>query len=98
MRWSSHMANGSVPAAPMARPFSSATSRTSRRRPRSCSPASAVVRHGWVAISSTDSISSGLTSPVSSSGVADSSIVSIELESSRVSASRIMSSSSMPIV
>ncbi len=98
MRWSSHIANGWVPAAPVASPLPSATSRTTRRRPRSWLPASAVLRHGSVAISSTDSISSGLTSPVSSSGLTASSIDSTELESSSVSASRIMSSSSMPIV
>ena len=98
MRWSSHMANGWVPAAPIASPLPSATSRSTRRSPRSCAPASAVLRHGWVAISSTDSINSGLTSPGSWSDGAASSSVSIELESSRVSASRIMSSSSMPSV
>ena len=58
------------------------------RRPRRCP------RHGSVEISSTDSISSGLISP----SVAGSSIDSIALTSSSVSASRIISSSSMPIV
>ena len=50
--------------------------------------------HGSVEISSTDSISSGLISPVG----AASSIVSIALTSSSDSASRIISSSSIPIV
>ena len=98
MRWSSHIAKGWVPAAPIASPLSRAVSHTRARRSRSWRPASTVSRQGVVAISSTDSISSGLTSPVSSSLGEASSIASIMLVSSRVSASRIISSSSMPIV
>ena len=64
------------------------------RSARSCAPASAVFAHGSVEISSTDSISSGLISP----GGAGSSSVSIALTRSSDSASRIISSSSMPIV
>ena len=52
------------------------------------------VAHGSVAISSTDSISSGLMSPFG----APWSIDSIMLTRSNVSASQIISSSSMPIV
>ena len=63
--------------------------RAAGRRPR------AVSAQGVVAISSTDSISSGLTSPV---GGPRSSSVSIALTSSSVSASTIISSSSMPSV
>jgi hypothetical protein len=55
-----------------------------------------VFLHGVVAISQTDSISSGLTWP-SAWGIASSS-VSIEFWSSNVSLSTIMSSSSMPRV
>src|SRR5919197_64193 len=96
MRWSSHIAKGCVPAEPIVYPREAAFSRTAARSPRSCSAASAVVRHGWVATSSTDSCSSGLISPPSTAG--SSSIASMALASSSVSASRIISSSSMPIV
>src|SRR6202008_4758614 len=72
-----------------------AVSRTWARSARSCSPASAVFRHGSVETSSTDSISSGLISPT---GGAGSSRLSIALPSSSESASRIISSSSIPIV
>src|SRR3954451_23530535 len=88
------MANGCVPAEPIVSPRLAALSRTWRRNERSCSPASTVFRHGLVAISSTDSMSSGLISPC----VASSSRDSIALTSSRESRSTIMSSSSMPIV
>src|SRR5437588_119322 len=88
------MANGWVPAAPMASPLVAAVWITWRRSERSCSPASAVFPHGWVEISSTDSISSGLISPV----VAGSSSDSIALTSSSDWPSRIISSSSIPIV
>src|SRR5262249_33120187 len=64
------------------------------RRARSCSPACAVPGSGWVEISSTDSISSGLISPAGGSA----SIDSIALTRSSDSASRIISSSSMPSV
>ena len=64
--------------------------------PRSSAPASGVSRQGLVATSSTDSMSSGFTCPSASDTA--SSIVSIEFDSSSVSASRIMSSSSMPMV
>src|ERR687890_508709 len=40
MRWSSHIANGWVPAEPMARPLSAAASRTWARSATSCWPAS----------------------------------------------------------
>src|SRR5205807_388340 len=50
--------------------------------------------HGSVAISSTDSISSGLTSPTGASPSSD----SIALTRFRLSASRIISSSSTPTV
>src|SRR5580704_13199824 len=72
-----------------------AVSRTWARSARSCSPASAVFRHGSVETSSTDSISSGLISPTAGAG---SSMLSIALTSSSESASRIISSSSTPIV
>src|SRR5580700_12144937 len=72
-----------------------AVSRTWARSARSCSPASAVFRHGSVETSSTDSISSGLISPTAGAG---SSMLSIALTSSSESASRIISSSSIPIV
>ena len=78
MRWSSHIANGWVPAAPIASPLAAAVWITWRRSARSCSPASAVFAHGSVEISSTDSISSGLISPAG----AGSSIDSIALTSS----------------
>ena len=80
----------------MARPRSAAVRWVSRRRSRSWWPASRVFLQGVVATSSTDSISSGLTWP-SASGSA-SSIASIEFWSSSVSASTIMSSSSIPSV
>src|SRR3954454_8302106 len=92
------MANGWVPAAPMARPMSEATCCTWRRSARSCMPASRVFRHGVVAISHTDSISSGLTSPSVETSARASSSPSIEFESSSVSRSTIMSSSSIPRV
>src|SRR4051795_3442402 len=96
MRWSSHIANGWVPADPMVKPRAAAFSRTAERRPRSCSAASAVWRHGSGATSSTASCSSGLISPPSTPG--SSSIASIALVSSSELASRIIISSSMPIV
>src|SRR5579859_2015022 len=88
------MAKGWVPAAPIVRSFVAAVSSTWRRRERSCPAAWAVFEHGLVEISSTDSISSGLISPAG----APSSIVSIALTSSSDPASRIISSSSIPIV
>ena len=87
-----------MPAEPTARPSSAATACTVRRRPRSCAPASATPEHGLVAISQTDSISSGLTSPSAPVSSSASSSASIELVSSSVSESTIISSSSMPIV
>ena len=95
MRWSSHFANGWVPADPIARPRLSAVVWTRLRSSRSWMPASRVLRHGSVAISQTDSISSGLTALVSPSAARSD---SIEFESSSVSASTIISSSSMPMV
>src|SRR4051812_25817059 len=92
------MANGWVPAAPMARPMSEATCCTWRRSARSCMPASRVFWHGVVAISHTDSMSSGLTSPSVETSARASSSPSIELASSSVSRSTIMSSSSIPRV
>src|SRR5262245_38678977 len=56
-----------------------------------------MLAQGRVATSSTDCISSGLTKPGTSSG-RSARIVSISCASSRVSASQIMSSSSMPTV
>jgi hypothetical protein len=67
IRWSSHLANGCVPAEPIARPRAAAVSRTFLRSERSWSPASSTSPHGFVAISSTDSMSSGLISPSSRS-------------------------------
>ena len=64
------------------------------RSARSCSPAWAVFGHGSVETSSTDSISSGLISPDGAGSSSD----SIALTSSSDSASRIISSSSIPIV
>ena len=58
----------------------------------------AVSWHGCVAISSTDSWSSGLMSPASSPPPLSSSSASIALASSQLSGSRIISSSSMPRV
>ena len=57
------MANGCVPAEPIASPLAFAVRQTRRRRARSWSPASRVFAHGFVEISSTDSMSSGLISP-----------------------------------
>src|SRR3954471_11621038 len=94
MRWSSHSAKGCVPAEPMRRPFSAAMSRTWRRRLPSWRAHSPMSRHGSVAISRTDSMSSGLMKP----SVASASSDSIALTRSSVSASTIMSSSSTPTV
>ena len=65
IRWSSHIANGWVPAEPIVEPLRRRPSRgpggaarAAARRPRPCSA------HGSVEISSTDSMSSGLISPV----------------------------------
>src|SRR3954452_10081817 len=88
------MANGCVPAEPMARPFSAAASRTWARREISCWPASTALRQGSVAISRTDSMSSGLIAPMGVSTRSD----SMALTRSSVSASTIISSSSTPIV
>ena len=71
-----------------------AVAATWRRRAVSWPPASSMLAHGSVEISSTDSISSGLISPAG----AGSSIASIALTSSSDSASRIISSSSIPSV
>jgi hypothetical protein len=49
----------------MLRPSPAAVVRTWWRSARSWPPASTVLAHGFVAISSTDSMSSGLMSPVS---------------------------------
>ena len=87
-----------MPAEPTARPSSAATACTVRRRPRSWAPASATPLQGLVAISQTDSISSGLTSPSAPVSASASRSGSIEFESSSVSESTIMSSSSIPIV
>src|SRR5215208_3524269 len=94
-RWSSHIANGCVPAEPMHRLRRAAASATSLRNCRSSRPAERVSGCGSVAISRTDSSSSSLTcspSPYSSR------TASIALARANVSESRIMSSSSMPIV
>src|SRR5215207_5347197 len=96
MRWSSHIANGCVPADAIVRLRRAAFSRTSERRLRSWAPASCVFLHGSVAISRTDSMSSGLISP--SPGCSSSSSASMAFVSSSDSASRIMSSSSIPMV
>ncbi len=98
MRWSSQSEKGCVPAAPIRRPRSLAAVATSRRSPASWRPASAVSSQGVVAISQTDSISSGLTSPADSDVERSWSSPSIELASSSVSASTIISSSSIPRV
>src|SRR3954447_13548147 len=78
----------------MANPFSAAASRTWPRSAISCWPASTALRQGSVAISRTDSISSGLIVPRGASASMD----SIALTRSSVSASTIMSSSSTPTV
>ena len=83
-----------MPADPIAIPLAAAVAATWLRSARSCSPASVVFAHGSVETSSTDSISSGLISPDG----AGSSMLSIALTSSSDSASRIISSSSIPIV
>jgi hypothetical protein len=88
------MANGCVPAEPMVSPRRSAAVRAWARRARSCSPVCAASDAGFVAISSTDSCSSGLISPSSWSSISD----SIALTRSYVSPSTIMSSSSTPSV
>jgi hypothetical protein len=98
MRWSSQSANGWVPAEPIARPCCCATWFTVRRRARSWTPASTVLRTGVVAISQTDSISSGLTSPSVGMSLRSESSDSMEFERSSVSSSTIMSSSSIPRV
>ena len=72
-----------------------AASLTPRRSSRSWRPAAAVFGCGLVAISSTGSSSSGLTSSVSPYS---SSTASIAFASANVSESRIISSSSIPIV
>src|SRR4051812_35637934 len=92
---SSHIANGCVPADPIRRPRRPAASATPRRSARRSWPAARAFGCGVVAISRTDSSSSGLTlspSPYSSS------TVSIALVSDNDSESRIISSSSIPIV
>src|SRR3954468_20957109 len=94
MRWSSHIANGCVPADAMPSPLSAAASRICERRAMSCWPASTGLQHGSVAISSTDSMSSGLTAPSGVSMRSD----STALTRSSVSLSTIISSSSTPIV
>ena len=66
------MAKGCVPADPIARLRCAAVSRTWRRSERSWMPASTVLLHGRVAISSTDSMSSGLISPAGASSSSDS--------------------------
>src|SRR3954463_7268935 len=78
----------------MASPFSAAASRTWPRSAISCWPASTALRQGSVAISRTDSMSSGLIEPMGVSTRSD----SIALTRSSVSASTIMSSSSTPTV
>lgn len=83
-----------MPAEPIARPCSEAVPITWARSARSWPPACAMLAQGSVAISSTDSISSGLISPAGDS----SSSVSMALTRSNDSASRIIISSSMPMV
>ena len=95
-RWSSHSANGWVPEEPISLSRRPAASATERRSARSCSPAARVSGCGSVAISSTGSSSSGLT--WSSSPPCSSSTSSIALASASDSESRIISSSSIPIV
>src|SRR4051794_24972374 len=94
MRWSSHIANGCVPAEPIRSPLPAAMSLTWRRRLMSWRAQCSRLRHGSVAISRTDSISSGLIEPSGASSRSD----SIALTRSRVSGSTIMSSSSTPRV
>src|SRR5215216_5772991 len=81
----------------MTSPSRSPASATHLRRSASCLPAAPTSGHGSVATSSTDCISSGLTCPVRSSGTA-ARIASISCARSRPSASRIISSSSTPMV
>src|SRR3954468_4954220 len=88
------MANGWVPAEPIRIPCSAAMSRTWRRSSASWMAASSRVGHGSVAISRTDSMSSGLIVPRGASASSD----STALTRSSVSASTIMSSSSTPTV
>ena len=92
------MANGWVPAEPMRSPLLAAVSVTRRRSALSCAPASVTSAQGAVQISSTDSISSGLISPASSCAGESSSSDSIAWASSSEPSSRIISSSSTPIV
>ena len=85
----------------MLSPRLEAVSRTLRRSAWIWSPASATVAQGFVAISRTDSMSSGLMSPSSRSAFAapwSSSSDSIALTSAKLFASTIMSSSSTPTV
>ena len=77
----------------MSRPFARGTARTEERSARSCVPASPVVAHGDVAISHTDSMSSGLTSPCMSASRS----WPMAFVSSRVSPWTIISSSSIPM-
>src|SRR3954462_6476217 len=88
------MANGCVPAEPIRSPLSSAIALTWRRRPMSWRPRAWRSRHGSVAISSTDSMSSGLIAPAGAPSRSD----SIALTRSSVSGSTIISSSSTPRV
>src|SRR3954469_15240566 len=94
MRWSSHIANGCVPAEPIRSPLAAAMSLTWRRRLISWRAQCSRLRHGSVAISRTDSMSSGLIAPSGAPSRSD----SIALTRSRVSGSTIMSSSSTPRV
>ena len=82
----------------MSRSRSAAACWVRRRSARSWAPASVVSAQGSVAISQTDSISSGLTSPSLETSASASSSPSIELVRSSVSRSTIMSSSSTPMV
>src|SRR3954470_5742379 len=88
------MANGCVPADPICSPFSAASAPAWRRRSMSWRPQWSRLLHGSVAISRTDSMSSGLIEPSGASSRSD----SIALTRSRVSGSTIMSSSSTPRV
>src|SRR3954447_16460514 len=88
------MAHGRVSAGPSRIPCSAAMSRTWRRRLASWMAASSRSLHGSVAISSTDSMSSGLIEPSGASSRSD----SIALTRSSVSGSTIISSSSTPRV
>src|SRR4051795_5096074 len=94
MRWSSHIANGCVPAEPIRSPLPAAMSLTWRRRSISWRPQWSRSPQGSVAISRTDSMSSGLIDPSGASSRSD----SIALTRSRVSGSTIISSSSTPRV